>query len=57
MLVYREGTRRAVAWKNVRAVGGKLRLKHPSAAGYVSLTDSMGGTTKQTIYRAYRIVI
>lgn len=56
VLVYREGTRRAVAWKNVRAVGGKLRLKHPSAAGYVSLTDSMGGTTKQTIYLAYRIV-
>jgi hypothetical protein len=31
-------------------------LKHPSAAGYVSLTDSMGGTSKQMIYRAYRIV-
>ncbi|MEV6592362.1 hypothetical protein [Streptomyces acidicola] len=56
MLVYREGVRRAIAWKNVRAVGGRLRLEHPSDAGYVCLTDSMGGTTKQTIYRAYRIV-
>ncbi|WP_416985819.1 S8 family peptidase [Streptomyces sp. T028] len=48
-------------WKKAEVVAGKnVRLTHPSRAGYVSLratlTDPKGGTTKQTVYRAYRTV-
>ncbi|MER5435119.1 S8 family peptidase [Streptomyces sp. NPDC002588] len=46
-------------WKKARVVAGRrVVLKHPARPGAVSLrvtlTDPRGGTTRQTIYRAYR---
>ncbi|WP_326820777.1 S8 family serine peptidase [Streptosporangium sp. NBC_01756] len=46
-------------WQKAPVAGGVVLLRHPAAAGFVSLraraTTASGGTTDQTIIRAYRI--
>ncbi|MFI6179161.1 S8 family serine peptidase [Nonomuraea sp. NPDC051191] len=46
-------------WRAVKVAGGAVRLRHPAAAGFVSLraraADAGGNTVEQTVIHAYRI--